>query len=158
MSKENFHGALWRIFNQNYISTLQKRIPYLCMLGIIILNTECDTMPHPITVLLWPYIEGILPKGSYRPCVSMAGRALLTGYPQYVVCEVSPLLIKYDAPFSTNHLRSCHLWHFAISRDPSARQLDALKVSTEKKYCSIDWLYRLILLVLWLTHSGLALS
>ena len=26
--------------------------------------------------------EGILPKGPYRPCVSMAGRALLAGYPR----------------------------------------------------------------------------
>ena len=26
------------------------------------------------------YIEGILPKGPYLPCVSMAGRALLAGY------------------------------------------------------------------------------
>ena len=30
------------------------------------------------------YIEGILPKGPYLPCVSMAGRALLAGYPRYV--------------------------------------------------------------------------
>ena len=26
--------------------------------------------------------EGILPKGPYLPCVSMAGRALLAGYPR----------------------------------------------------------------------------
>ena len=30
-------------------------------------------------------IEGILPKGSYLPCVSMAGRALLAGYPRHIV-------------------------------------------------------------------------
>ena len=30
-----------------------------------------------------PDIEGILPKGPYLPCVSMAGRALLAGYPRY---------------------------------------------------------------------------
>ena len=30
-------------------------------------------------------IEGILPKGPYLPCVSMAGRALLAGYHRYVV-------------------------------------------------------------------------
>ena len=30
------------------------------------------------------YIEGILPKGPYLPCVSMAGRALLAGYPPYI--------------------------------------------------------------------------
>ena len=29
------------------------------------------------------YIEGILPKGPYLPCVSMAGRALLAGYHRY---------------------------------------------------------------------------
>ena len=37
----------------------------------------------------WPrwrhirHIEGILPKGPYLPCVSMAGRALLAGYHRY---------------------------------------------------------------------------
>ena len=30
---------------------------------------------------IWAYIEGILPKGPYLPCVSMAGRVLLAGYP-----------------------------------------------------------------------------
>ena len=33
--------------------------------------------------------EGILPKGPYLPCVSMAGRALLAGYPRiiHVICR-----------------------------------------------------------------------
>ena len=30
------------------------------------------------------HIEGILPKGPYVPCVSMAGRALLAGYHRYI--------------------------------------------------------------------------
>ena len=30
-----------------------------------------------------PYIEGILPKGPYPPCLRMADRALLAGYPRY---------------------------------------------------------------------------
>ena len=30
-----------------------------------------------------PHIEGILPKGPYPPCLRMAARALLTGYPRY---------------------------------------------------------------------------
>ena len=34
--------------------------------------------PFPVA-----YIEGILPKGPYLPCVSMAGRALLAGYHWY---------------------------------------------------------------------------
>ena len=33
------------------------------------------------------YIEGILPKGPYPPCVSMAGRALLAGYTRYISNE-----------------------------------------------------------------------
>ena len=31
------------------------------------------------------YIEGILPKGPYLPCLSMAGRALLAGYHRYIL-------------------------------------------------------------------------
>ena len=34
--------------------------------------------------MLPAHIEGILPKGPYLPCVSMAGRALLAGYPRYL--------------------------------------------------------------------------
>ena len=32
------------------------------------------------------YIEGILPKGPYPPCLRMADRALLAGYPRYMHC------------------------------------------------------------------------
>ena len=35
-------------------------------------------------IFFFIYIEGILPKGPYLPCVSMAGRALLAGYHRYV--------------------------------------------------------------------------
>ena len=35
------------------------------------------------------YIEGILPKGPYLPCGSMAGRALLAGYPRHSTCKWS---------------------------------------------------------------------
>ena len=35
--------------------------------------------------VLWcRHIEGILPKGPYLPCVSVAGRALLAGYPRII--------------------------------------------------------------------------
>ena len=33
------------------------------------------------------HIDGILPKGPYLPCVSMAGRALLAGYHRYMQCK-----------------------------------------------------------------------
>ena len=35
------------------------------------------------------YLEGILPKGPYLPCVSMAGMALLAGYPRSVDVIIS---------------------------------------------------------------------
>ena len=35
---------------------------------------------YDVSVMNISQIEGILPKGPYLPCVSMAGRALLTGY------------------------------------------------------------------------------
>ena len=38
-------------------------------------------------IIMLHYIEGILPKWPYLPCVSMAGRALLAGYPRYQCCD-----------------------------------------------------------------------
>ena len=38
-------------------------------------------------------IEGILPKGPYLPCVSMAGGALLAGYPGYMLAYVMSLAV-----------------------------------------------------------------
>ena len=34
-------------------------------------------------ITVWWYMEGILLKGPYLPCVSIGGRALLAGYPRY---------------------------------------------------------------------------
>ena len=39
---------------------------------------------QPKNTMISSYDEGILPKGPYLPCVSMAGRALLAGYHQWV--------------------------------------------------------------------------
>ena len=45
-----------------------------------------------LPVNTWEYqhseIEGILPKGPYLPCISMASRALLAGYHRNVICHV----------------------------------------------------------------------
>ena len=41
------------------------------------------------------YIEGILPKGPYLPCVSMAGRALLAGYPRIMDTDNSWKYYQY---------------------------------------------------------------
>ena len=43
-------------------------------------------------ISLWLHIDGILPKGPYLPCIGMAGKALLAGYPRYMVtCAASVL-------------------------------------------------------------------
>ena len=38
-------------------------------------------------VSIYIHIEGILPKGPYLPCVSMASRTLLAGYPRYTLLD-----------------------------------------------------------------------
>ena len=42
-----------------------------------------------------PYIEGILLKGPYLPCISMVGRVLLAGYHRYS----SPFRSRYNMSF-----------------------------------------------------------
>ena len=44
-----------------------------------------------------PGIEGILPKGPYRPCVSMAGRALLAGYHRYMGFHYRDKMVMRDS-------------------------------------------------------------
>ena len=67
-------------------------------------------------------IEGILPKGPYLPCVSMAGRALLAGYPRYVLALwTNPLnssrlgdvygSVNYAIIGSTNGVSPCPTYH-----------------------------------------------
>ena len=56
------------------------------------------------------YFEGILPKGPYRPCVSMAGRALLAGYHRFYL-----LSYRDDYFISIQHC-SMYIWkHFLQS-------------------------------------------
>ena len=47
-----------------------------------------------------PYIEGILPKGPYLPCVSIAGRSLLAGYHRYAVSAFEGLKLSLFFPTS----------------------------------------------------------
>ena len=53
------------------------------------------------------YIESILPKGPYLPCVSMTGRALLAWYHRYRMCKqiISRLRDKYE-----NYSMPCQTW------------------------------------------------
>ena len=52
-----------------------------CKKNVTPLLTHCSfSCTNPLT---W-YINGILPKGPYPPCLHMANRALLAGYPRYL--------------------------------------------------------------------------
>ena len=65
-------------------------ITILCMLSHRVCSGDQFLSP-----ILWMsvahrfHIEGILPKGPYLPCESMAGRALLRGYHRYAILWMS---------------------------------------------------------------------
>ena len=44
-------------------------------------------------VFVTAYVDGIPPKGPYPPCLRMADRALLAGYPRYVLVY-APLFLQ----------------------------------------------------------------
>ena len=50
----------------------------------------------------WTYIDGILPKGPYPPCLRMADRALLAGYPRYT--EFGTWIVKMNKLVSFNFI------------------------------------------------------
>ena len=52
------------------------------------------------------HIEGILPIGPYRPCLSMAGRALLVGYHWYMHQWIGSALVQ----IMVCHLFDAKLW------------------------------------------------
>ena len=69
------NGNFW-IFNKNYL----KYVPYGLlhhMVALVQIMPWCWKGHNP----LLEQIDGILPKGPYLPCIRMADRALLAGYP-----------------------------------------------------------------------------
>ena len=77
LSIESFRTYIHRISIKNYHT--RKSIWYCDTVDC--LTEAISSRPQCVKV----YVEGILPKGPYLPCVSMAGRALLAVYPWYVV-------------------------------------------------------------------------
>ena len=68
--------------------------------------------------MIHEYIEGILPKGPYPPCLRMADRALLAGYPLYDALWYHWTTMSwYDPAYSKWHrpskMRNQH-WHHVI--------------------------------------------
>ena len=102
-------AVLWTAITRYVLTCQSLSCPELCTfqsfwlrqhLGINILLIEsthsCELLlSRPLEQMWWcvvsagltelsnSHIEGILPKGPYLPCVSMAGRALLAGYHWY---------------------------------------------------------------------------
>ena len=73
------------------VSSDTKHVKVLCFHGFACYSfskKKCIALLH-ITARLYTssstrYIQGILPKGPYPPCLRMADRALLAGYPRYI--------------------------------------------------------------------------
>ena len=86
--KKNVHENSSAILNDVIRSTGVIRIRWfskkLSRKYFIAVFTDSGNLRAEWWPICRPYIEGILPKGPYLPCVSMAGRALLAGYPRYI--------------------------------------------------------------------------
>ena len=81
-------GQFWYIIQNKdyYIAMVFYRIDAALLLSEIkwLLPTLCGFISVGVRNIKILYIEGILPKGPYLPCVSMAGSVLLAGYPRYM--------------------------------------------------------------------------
>ena len=75
---------IWKLC-MNWLKGLQRRQMVAVIQGLVHLRPSQE------------HIEGILPKGPYLPCVSMAGRALLAGYPRHVP-DVMSCVINTQSP------------------------------------------------------------
>ena len=80
-----------RIFLLNTSKVWDIRLVHCGVCGTGLLDVPLGIFSPPsMKSTLPPYIEGILPKGPYPPCLRMADRALLAGYPGYEdVCSTS---------------------------------------------------------------------
>ena len=90
----------------------------------------------------FPYYEGILPKGSYLPCVSMVGRALLAGYHRILdCCGRNPLVTRaFGAQRAGNVELCCFLLCFP---EQAVEQIMNLSMTSDAMtlmslYCNDD--------------------
>ena len=82
-ARKNYTWLLVHTLTQTAVEDKTKRNSHISTLKYILKRSSAKCSPqfcsHPNV-----HIEGILPKGSYPPCLRMADRALLAGYPRYV--------------------------------------------------------------------------
>ena len=50
----------------------------------------CMFSASRLLIVMYLSVEGILPKGPYLPCLRMADRAILVGYPRYLSNVAKP--------------------------------------------------------------------
>ena len=74
-----------------------------------------EIWPRYISPALYVYIKGILPKGPYPPCLRMADRALLAGYPRYALTRYCSLSIpNMKVSWLPTTARAKFLWMAAV--------------------------------------------
>ena len=85
-------------------------------------NILCSWMHHTYLRLQHKNIDGILPKGPYPPCLRMADRALLAGYPRHPLCSLRTWETYCHRPKAAcmNNVFQCfsHLPNFYFRRMP----------------------------------------
>ena len=81
----------------------------------------------------WAYIDGILPEGPYPPCLCMADRALLAGYPRHVILIIVVHLwgIYPSSQLVTNHYND-------VIMSTMASQITSLTIVYSTVYSAAD--------------------
>ena len=93
-----------------------------CLIGTPMVKS-ITTLPTSLVLYAYkPQFEGILPKGPYLPCVSMAGRALLAGYPRIMHVSNAKLWFvsiclnnRYIDLWNTTHSSRRFIAHMSMS-------------------------------------------
>ena len=96
--------------------------------------TKIMNLVNYLVDMWWPYtnndtafwhvdhIEGILPKGPYPPCLRMADRTLLAGYPRYISVLITCILFIFQNMVYAVHILIygfCPQPHTIIANDYS---------------------------------------
>ena len=94
------------------------------------------------------HFEGILPKGPYLPCVSMAGRALLAGYHRFLYSNCT----VHDSLYDNMEMVPFDILHWSTGPHQSYRTVFwtcAVLVLNVIMCAFYQFLYRM-----WLHHGG----
>ena len=110
MQWRNLYSVRWVCFWVN-----KPRMFYSQRHMVVVNKAKCCLV---IQSYLVTYIEGILRKGPYLPCVSMAGRALLAGYHRYEMVGILQTKITTCIPLKlmTGWWHDCvmHNWWWCV--------------------------------------------